>query len=601
MNVHYDPLKKYQASISRYEEQARLLQQKINRIAWLRFAVFAITLLAVYLSWQSSAWIVFTIAITGTTVFVRLVSIYTDNKEILNRTKHLIALNSEEMELLKGNYHQREDGKQLEPAHHAYAQDLDIFGPASIYQYIQRCTAEQSKARLAAALLNGATKEQIALQQTAIQELMPELEWRQAFQSAGMEHPITTSTEQKIDTWIQQSPQFDSKYYRWLILVYPAFSVVFVGLYLANFIPANYFYLLVFLQFIFAFSLSKKIHSTYTLLSKIVPQVNTIQQQLLLFELKEWHSPRIIQIRNSIQSSQTENANKEISELKKILDRFDVRLNILAFYFLNTFLLWDLRQILSLNKWKKSNQQSVRHWFAAIAEIEFLSSLATLSFNQPKWCYPQIVTTHFTLQGNDIGHPLIPEYKRINNNFTTEGVSTISLITGSNMGGKSTFLRSIGVNTILALMGSPVCASSFKISPVRLLSSMRISDNLAENTSTFYAELKKLQTIIEAVNAKQKIFILLDEILRGTNSLDRHTGSKALIKQLIEKEAVAIIATHDVELAKLEKDYPKSIRNYHFDVQVEKEELYFDYKLKQGICQSLNASILMKKIGIDIS
>jgi DNA mismatch repair ATPase MutS len=181
-----------------------------------------------------------------------------------------------------------------------------------------------------------------------------------------------------------------------------------------------------------------------------------------------------------------------------------------------------------------------------------------------------------------------------------QGVAKIGLITGSNMAGKSTFLRSVGVNIVLAQMGSPVCAGWFLLSPVQLVSSMRIADNLAENTSTFYAELKKLRTIIELVKAHQPVFILLDEILRGTNSYDRHKGSAALIKQLIKEEAVAVIATHDVELAGMQEAYPAPIDNYHFDVEVEGEELYFDYKLKGGVCKSLNASILMKKIGIEI-
>ena len=174
------------------------------------------------------------------------------------------------------------------------------------------------------------------------------------------------------------------------------------------------------------------------------------------------------------------------------------------------------------------------------------------------------------------------------------------LVTGSNMAGKSTYLRSIGVNTILAMAGAPVCAKFFCLSPVQIISSMRIADNLEESTSTFYAELKKLKTIIDKVNNNEKVFILLDEILRGTNSLDRHTGSVALIKQLIKHKAAGIIATHDVELAEMKKDYPINILNYHFDVQVSNDELYFDYRLKEGICTSLNASILMKKIGIEL-
>ena len=174
------------------------------------------------------------------------------------------------------------------------------------------------------------------------------------------------------------------------------------------------------------------------------------------------------------------------------------------------------------------------------------------------------------------------------------------LVTGSNMAGKSTYLRSIGVNAVLAMAGAPVCASYFSLSPVQIISSMRIADNLEESTSTFYAELKKLKTIIDKVNNKEKVFILLDEILRGTNSLDRHTGSAALIKQLIKHNAACIIATHDVELAKMKDEYPENILNYHFDVQVSNDELYFDYQLKEGICTSLNASILMKKIGIEL-
>jgi len=168
------------------------------------------------------------------------------------------------------------------------------------------------------------------------------------------------------------------------------------------------------------------------------------------------------------------------------------------------------------------------------------------------------------------------------------------------MAGKSTFLRSVGINVILAMMGAPVCAQSFSVYRMKIMSSMRIADNLEENTSTFYAELKKLKDIIEAVNRNERIYILLDEILRGTNSLDRHAGSIALVKQLIHHKAVGMIATHDIELAKLAEEFPANIHNYYFDVQVANDELYFDYSLKKGVCKSMNASILMKKIGIEL-
>ena len=232
--------------------------------------------------------------------------------------------------------------------------------------------------------------------------------------------------------------------------------------------------------------------------------------------------------------------------------------------------------------------------------MEVTGSFAVLYFNNPGWSFPVIADDHFTLAGKDIGHPLISKRQCVNNDFALKGTAKVDLVTGSNMAGKSTFLRSLGVNMVLAYAGSCVCAESFTVSIAQLMSSMRIEDNLAENTSTFYAELKKLKSIIDAVNRKERTFILLDEILRGTNSLDRHTGSKALIQQLIHHDAVAIIATHDIELSKLENDFPESIKNYHFDVQVSNDKLFFDYKLKQGICRSMNASILMKQIGIEM-
>jgi DNA mismatch repair ATPase MutS len=288
-------------------------------------------------------------------------------------------------------------------------------------------------------------------------------------------------------------------------------------------------------------------------------------------------------------------------ELKSILDRFDMRLNIAGLLLFNPFLLWDVRQMMALNKWRKKNSVYVPAWFTLVAEVEVLGSLAAVHFNQPDWTFPQPAGQHFTLSVTACGHPLIPEAQRVNNDFSIDGKGKIALVTGSNMAGKSTFLRSLGINITLAQLGAPVCARQMKWSPVHLMTSMRIADNLSENTSTFYAELKKLKTIIEAVERKEHVFILLDEILRGTNSYDRHTGSGALIKQFILHEAVAVIATHDVELAQIEKEFPAALENYHFDVQVEGEELYFDYRLKHGVCTSLNASILMKKIGIKLA
>jgi len=213
---------------------------------------------------------------------------------------------------------------------------------------------------------------------------------------------------------------------------------------------------------------------------------------------------------------------------------------------------------------------------------------------------PKVTEEFFILNAEKMGHPLIPSDRRISNDFETSGGGRTILVTGSNMSGKSTFLRTFGINTVLALAGAPVCASSFTVSNVKIHSSMRISDSLEENISSFYAELRRLNSIIKEAETNPKVFLLLDEILRGTNSNDRFTGSVALIKQLTGYGTVAMVATHDLKLAELSEEMPGKIDNYHFDVKISGEELFFDYKLTPGICTSMNASILMKKMGIKV-
>jgi DNA mismatch repair ATPase MutS len=336
----------------------------------------------------------------------------------------------------------------------------------------------------------------------------------------------------------------------------------------------------------------------YLHLSGVVKEVSTIYRLIKWIETPAFRTDQLMELQSKI-NQEGSKASDEIKALEQILNRLDLRLNVFVFLVLNSFFLWDVRQMRSLNKWKEKNSKLLPHCFKVIAEVEVLNSLAALHFNQPRWAFPTF-EKYFTLTGTAIGHPLIPALKRVASSFNLEGTGKIALVTGSNMAGKSTFLRSLGVNIILAQIGAPVCATSFTLSPMLLMSSMRIADNLAESTSTFYAELKKLESIIDQVKQHRPLFVILDEILRGTNSLDRHIGSKALIRQLIKENAVAVIATHDVELTELHNEFPAAIENYHFDVQVENDELFFDYKLKNGVCQSLNASILMKKIGIEL-
>ena len=589
----------YKEKIKEIQHVKGMLENKRTYIAWLRFMLVLTTGIVIYFLWPYSIGTVLTFAI-GAGIFLVVLSKDIQLKNKFDNLNQLILINQEELDIAEGNYLNRKDGLEFMVPDHPYASDLDILGKASLYQYINRCNSDQGNRLFANFLLFPSGRDKILAQQTAVKEFAKFPDWRQQFQSFGKNAPITQKTENSISYWLEQeNKDFVSAFWNWSLYIFPFISIGSLLLYLNDSISAILFYPLLFLYFLFAFYISNRINKTYVQLSRIVPEVTTLYNQLKWLEETVPESGESSFLNKFFEAPANISASIEILKLKHLLNRFDIRLNIVAFYLLNTFLLWDLRQLKGLEKWKSKNASSLKKWFHILAETEVLVSISTLAFNQPEWCFPIITDEHFTFEGAAIGHPLILKSNRISNTFQLNGTGKIALITGSNMAGKSTFLRSLGVNLILAFLGAPVCASYFKASCVKVMSSMRVADNLAESTSTFYAELKKLQTIIESVNRKEKIFILLDEILRGTNSSDRHTGSKALMKQLILRNAVAVIATHDLELADPEYVLHGQIVNYHFDVQVAENELFFDYKLKQGICNSMNASILMKKIGIE--
>lgn len=571
-----------------------------NQLAWFRF--FAV--IAAF----ASAWFLWPYGIfPGLSSFIAFIGLFIyflkqdiNNNEAIENTERLIAINESELQVLDHHFLHLPDGSNHQATTHPYTNDLDIFGRASLYQYINRTTSQQGNALIADWLMQPASVIIIQERQEAAKELATKTNWRHQLQAHGIAEPITVATEQKIANWLKEENKFIHKTgWKILRILLPAISLTVLGLFLTSVIEANRFLPAAILLMIIAFSISKLVLPAHYKLSKIAPELETLYNSIAWIEQHDFNNPYLVRLQKIFDQPE-EKASHKIKGLTQILERLDLRLNFIVFIPLNTFLFWDLQQVFALEKWKENNKQKIDHWFAGLAEMEAISTISNLTFNHPAWIFPVISNEDAVFESVELGHPLIPADKRVNNSFSTKGVNQLNLVTGSNMAGKSTFLRSIGVNMVLAMMGAPVCANSLTLSPMKVMSSMRISDNLEESTSTFYAELKKLKEIIEAVNRNEKVFLLLDEILRGTNSADRHIGSKSLIKQLIHHNAAGVLATHDLELAKLATDYPANIQNYHFDVQVANDELYFDYKLKRGICQSMNASILMKKIGIEL-
>jgi len=590
----------YTKQITALEEQRKILIKRRSLLAWLRFAAIIVLIAAIYLLLPVGINYTLLAAILLLAVFVRLVFIDLENKSAIKNNDHLIKINELEIAALAHHYYNFGEGKQFAAAEHPYANDLDIFGHASLYQYCNRTTSDMGEKALAYWLLQPANTTVILQRQEAVKELSAKTEWRQQLEAYGKEEKISSATQERLKDWLQAEPHFINNLF-WKILQYaiPAIIIAVIILNIEDVIsnPVRNMFLLG--SALIALVMAKKIAPLHQQVSKMANELAVLANSIKLVEQANFNTGLLQTLQSKFVVEHTK-ASTQLKQLKKIVERLDLRMNPIVFIPLAVIFQWDIQQAMALEKWKQRNKHNINEWFDAIGELEALHSLAGLSFNHPQWCFPTFKEDHFYIQGNNIGHPLIYAGKRVNNDIAMNSREELMLITGSNMAGKSTYLRSIGVNTVLAMAGAPVCATVFVLSPVQIISSMRIADNLEESTSTFYAELKKLKAIIDRVNAGEKIFILLDEILRGTNSLDRHTGSVALVKQLIHHKAACIIATHDVELAKLKELYPHNILNYHFDVQVANDELYFDYKLKEGICTSLNASILMKKIGIEL-
>lgn len=596
-----DHLQFYKSHLTAINTEIQTLSQKRNRISLLRVLtlVLGAGLLYFYRSQPFSLlFLFFAFALATFLLLVKFSLRYTERLLLLKEIVHLI---NEENTIAQHQFTHRPGGDQLPPPKHPYAGDLDLFGKASLFQFLHRTTGEEAHETLANWLLNPASNEAILARQAATQDLASQPAWSLQLEAYGHQQPLTNNARNQILNWAATNSQYAPKK-AWQVLrfAWPILALGALLLHIIDILPAGPFYLLVLVLLTLAFYISKGIQPIYRQLDSILPSLATLSNSLEWIESASFHADLLKNHQAAIATNNAQKASAAIRELRKILDRFDYRLNPLVYIPLNTFLLWDLQQVWSLENWKAHHQSAIRQWFRTIAELEALNSLGRFSFNHPNYSFPKLSNTPGTFSATNLGHPLIPVEKCITNDFSTSGRPAIALITGSNMAGKSTFLRSIGINQVLAMAGAPVAAQQLTASNMRIMSSMRIADNLEENTSTFYAELTKLKNIIEAVNAGEPVFLLLDEILRGTNSQDRQTGSRALIRQLIKQNATGLLATHDLALTELHSEAPAAITNYHFDVSVENEELFFDYILKTGICTSMNASILMKKIGIEI-
>jgi len=599
-------INKYTEKITFYSEKLKQLQ-KNNRISSYLRAIIFIALLIVIYNYNNLGSIILTI-ITSILIlaFIFFVKKNLKLKKEIRKHKILIKLNKNEIEVINNNFRIFHNGKEYINYEHPFSYDLDIFGEASLFQYLNRTSTIAGKNKLAENIsticLN---KKEIDKKQIAINELSHLIDFRQQFTATALtidkkfsekENSTKDISLNKLIDWSNTNTKFINNHiWKYLLIILPLITISLLVLGVLNILPYSFMGLSAMINLGVIGIFIKKINLEHSKLGEITKSLGKISELIKIVENKNFKSKYLQKIQQKLSE---QSAYYTISKLNKALHTFDLRLNMIAGVLLNAFILLDLQMVSKLEKQKKSFSDNIEKWFSAIGEFDALISLANFKYNNPTYVFPTISEDDFLLKIKNGGHPLISSNKVITNDFEINSLQFISIITGANMAGKSTFLRTVGINMILALTGSVVCTEEMKVSPIQIFTSVRTNDSLEKNESYFYAELMRLKKITDNLKSGKKLFVVIDEMLRGTNSKDKHKGSYELIKQLIKHKTSGLVATHDIQLGKLIEEYPNNISNKRFEVEIADNEVVFDYKIKDGISQNLNASFLMKKYGI---
>lgn len=605
----------YQDRAEGYKTRAASLAPTLNSLSYTRLAVFLATGILIIV-FAANGWIypVVGIALMGAGIFILTLRDYNRTAAEKKRAELFMQVNAAELRRTANDLSSFAAGTEFLGRRHDYAADLDIFGAHSLFQLINRTTTRAGAQMLADWLNTPADRQTITGRQAAVQELAPMLDWRQDFQVSGMQSEPSVGDNDLLLKWIEEPPHFLASRKQLLAvsltlgaasstaLIYFAYHFLFhlQDLSWAHILPLA---ITVLVNAIYLRKFRNTAEHIILSTQRNTGVLGAYQCLIETIEKQSFKTPEL-QALHHILTQPGRAAAHQIGSLKRILETFQQKgtrntIGKNAFYgMINNLWLVDAHLILQTEKWKSENREHIRSWISAVSEMEALASIAGLAHANPQFTFPEITSEPYLIDFKEVGHPLLKSQKRVSNDFTMRGRGATTMITGSNMAGKSTFLRTVGINLVLAFMGAPCCASHARVSLLRVFTSMRTQDNLEESVSSFYAELQRMEQLLTLVGEGEPIFFLLDEMFKGTNSQDRFRGGVSLIRQLSELNAFGIISTHDLDLAKLTKDL--AIGNFSFNSVISEGQISFNYRLTPGICTDFNASELMKRSGIRI-
>lgn len=585
------PAEFYQAQIQLYTQELQQIKKQLALSSTLRVLLFLLVCAGVYFTFGNVKWVLASIAV-GLIPFVFMVIRHNNLQYQRDLKKALIDYNETEIKVLHRNYTWLPDGSPYKDPDHAYSQDIDLFGRGSFYQYMNR-TALESGSRFLATLLLENDITRISEKQKSIQELSKLPEWRQQF-SAVASLVKTEIPAERVVKWLREYQSFSPSWIKAVAIGFTTISVALIVTYFTGFISGY----LVFGWFLIGLAISgrylKKVNYLAQHSSKIQSTFEQFRQLISEIEKQEFSSNLLVEKRKLI-LTQVKKASSTLKEFAKHLDALDQRNNMLVGVVANGFMLRDLSVANTIEKWIAAHKTEVKAWFDVIVFFDAYNSLGNYAFNHQSHVFPEISNESSQLKVAGVGHPLLNPDTMVTNDLEIHQ-NEFFIVTGANMAGKSTFLRTVSLQIVMANIGLPVCATLARYNPIKLITSMRTTDSLTDDESYFFSELKRLKMIVETIQS-DRYFIILDEILKGTNSTDKAIGSRKFVEKLVAGNATGIIATHDLSLCEVAKELP-AVKNYFFDARIENGELYFDYTFKPGICKNMNASFLLKKMNI---
>jgi DNA mismatch repair ATPase MutS len=576
----------------------RFYKKRLNTNAILRLFVFIATAVAFYYALKTEIWVVTTLLTSAILIFIAMVQYSSKLDRKRKWHTELEAIYKEELDTIAGNFSQFEGGTQFQEPTHSFSYDLDIFGDTGFFQTINRTARPGGMKLLANQITNPLLdKKEIENRQKAFQELAHEDEWRQSFKAHGRIHKLT----EEDDTILKSLHKHQLKIPKWIHspIVYigiPVLTISTIILSAINIIPIGHPILAILIQWAitgFLFKTTQKADASTGKTNKIMAG----QRELIrAISQEKWESDILIELQKKL-NSENPNALQAVDQLARIMNNFEYRNNFIVNMIINSLLLWDVQCLTKFDKWHKKSSSHFKNWMETLDTMDAWISCGGYVQNNPDFAQP-IITNNYQLNSIELGHPLLPANKRVNNNYKLDDGTSFHIVTGANMAGKSTFLRTVSLNMVMAMSGLPVCAKSFEFSPVNIFTSMRTTDSLSKDESYFYAELRRLREAYDRIKSGERLFIVLDEILKGTNSEDKRKGSMDFLKQLVKCDVSGIIATHDTQLSELENLHPEIFKNYCFEIEIDGDNMQFDYKLLKGVTKTMNAQLLMKQMGL---